>query len=257
MSQQQRQIQDLISRTSSISITTTKILTVVDQQVVPTSPQALVQHTPQTTQLNPRTMPEPSLLRDLCDQQQLMNTWLRRKRRLPASQIEQISRYCTCRRRPRFVTSSGGYRKRHPFSGLSLSTYALHENSCPLYVEGEQALSVAGSYNFCNRFLGFSLQVMMTLTRGAGSFALSPVIRLQAVVASNSPVFGVIKNSRYGLYPGTDPNGHVEWVKTTLLKMFQEGRAAPTDRLEDGSTILHVGSTNYFSLLVALPCDLH
>ncbi|CEL03870.1 hypothetical protein ASPCAL05009 [Aspergillus calidoustus] len=221
MSQQQRQIQDLISRTSSISITTTKILTVVDQQVVPTSPQALVQHTPQTTQLNPRTMPEPSLLRDLCDQQQLMNTWLRRKRRLPASQIEQISRYCTCRRRLRFVTSSGGYHKRRPFSGLSLSTYALHENSCPL-------------------FLGFSLQVMMTLTRGAGSFAFSPVIRLQAVVASNSPAFDVIIHSRYGDYPKPGPGGQSDCVKTTLLKMFQEGRAAPTDRLEDGSTILHV-----------------
>jgi hypothetical protein len=139
---------------------------------------------------------------------------------------------------------------------LSLSTYTLHENSCPLYVAGEQALGVAGSYNFCNRFLGFSLQVMMTLTRGAGSFAFSPVIRLQAVVASNSPAFDFINKARYSSYPKTGPNGRSDFVKTTLLKMFQEGMAAPTDRLEDGSTILHVGLTNYFSLIVALPCDL-
>ncbi|KAJ0423184.1 hypothetical protein BJY00DRAFT_310312 [Aspergillus carlsbadensis] len=244
MDQQQRQIQALISRTSLIDITTTKILTVVDQQVVPTTSQAVVQCQTQSTKPTTLTMPEPSLLRDLCDQQQLMNIWLRRKRRMPASQIEQILKYCTCRRKPRFLASTGGYHKLWSFSGLSFSTYSLHEESCLLYVDGQQAVGLAGSYTFCNRFLGLSLQVMMTLTRGAGSFAFSPVIRLQAVVASDSPAFDLIKDLGWRYHSVAGTGGLGEWVKMALLRMFQEGRAAPTDRLEDGSTILHALSSS-------------
>ncbi|KAL2859333.1 hypothetical protein BJX68DRAFT_261771 [Aspergillus pseudodeflectus] len=185
------------------------------------------------------TMPPPSLLRDVCDHQQLMNSWLRRKRRVPASQIEQIAQYCICRRKPRFLSPMRGYYTPRSFSGVSFSTYSLHENSCPLHVDGQRAIGVAGSYTFCNRFLGFSLQLMMSFTRGAGCFAISPVIRMQAVVGRDSPAFRLLADAGKW-YPGdTGLVGQIDAVKTKLFQMFHDKRAAPTDRLEDGTTILH------------------
>ncbi|KAL2845208.1 hypothetical protein BJY01DRAFT_214396 [Aspergillus pseudoustus] len=127
MSQQQRQIQ-------SVDVRTKKILTVVEQQA---SSQALVQHRPSSSisaSSMSRIMPEPSILRELCDQQQLMDSWLRRKQRRPTSEIGQLSQYCTCRQKPQF----GKWSK--PRSLFSIFT--LHEISCPLHAADHRYLAL-------------------------------------------------------------------------------------------------------------------
>ncbi|KAL5341361.1 hypothetical protein BJX70DRAFT_66428 [Aspergillus crustosus] len=258
MGQQNGRVEDLVTRTTSIDLRTTKILTTVEQQQISLTSQALIKSPPNTsgtTQISLRTMPEPSLLRELCDQQQLMNSWLRRKRRVPASQIEQISQYCTCRRKPRFLSPRYGYYTPRSFLGLEFAAYSLHEESCLLYVSGQHAMGVAGSYKFCNKFLGLSLQFMMSLTRGAGSFAISPVIQIQAVVAHNSPAFKLIADARYTHLYKTGLISRIDNVKTTLLRLFHEGRATPTDRLEDGSTILHALCHSIFLSVLKLDPD--
>jgi hypothetical protein len=82
----------------------------------------------------------------------------------------------------------------------------------------------------------------MTLTRGAGAFAISPMIRVQAIVGRFSPAFGFLENAHHDLCCLRMHDSPMEFVATTLLQMFDDRRAAPTDRLEDGSTILHVSS---------------
>ncbi|KAL3459301.1 hypothetical protein BJX64DRAFT_206586 [Aspergillus heterothallicus] len=242
MDHQNRRVEDVATRTTTIDLRTTQILTVVEQQQGSTSSQALIQNPPKSssaTQFSVHTMPAPSLLKDLCDKQQLMNSWLRRKRRVPASQIEQILQYCTCRRKPQFLSQRRSYYMSRFSSGLAFATYSLHEETCLLHVDGQRAVGVGGSYTFCNRFLGLSLQVMMSLTKGAGCFAICPTIRIQAVVARDSPAFALLFYPKVLSFAGTELIDHVNAVKTSLFKLFHEGHAAPTDRLEDGSTILH------------------
>ncbi|KAL2813065.1 hypothetical protein BDW59DRAFT_167633 [Aspergillus cavernicola] len=230
ISEQQRQIQHLISRTSSIDIRTTTILSIVEPEqgsdsVV--SSQAVVhQVSPSTRGARSAalTMPEPSTVRDLCQQRQLINMWARGRRRLPSAPINQLSHYCTCQTKPRFL------------SRFSFSSFALHEKSCLLYVDGQTALGISGHYTYCNSFFGLSIRVMMTLTRGAGGLAISPMIQLQSVVSYQSPAFKLMAQV---IRKESNMDTLLEDLKTSLLRMFCEGKAAPTDCLPDGSTLLH------------------
>ncbi|KAL5337388.1 hypothetical protein BJX70DRAFT_399691 [Aspergillus crustosus] len=229
---QQKQIQSVDQRTM-------KILTVVEQHASPVVPsQALVQTRPppsDSRSIACRNMPDPSMLRDLCDQQQLIDIWLRRKQRLPRSQLEHISQYCSCRVKPRFLQKT------------SFSAFSLHEKSCPLHADGQQVFGVAGSYTFCTRLLGLSVQAVMMLTRGAGGLAISPMIRVQAVVSPHSPAFSFLRHAAWSdCRSAPELNSLVERVQTTLLRMFDDGRAAPTDRLQDGMTIFHGLFSLYF-----------
>ncbi|KAL2836883.1 hypothetical protein BJY01DRAFT_251762 [Aspergillus pseudoustus] len=230
MAQQQKKIQDLITQSSAIDIRTTKILTVVEQKaLVVAEPQSIAHRESQVTSIGSPKMIEPSTLQELCDQQQLINTWLQRRRRLPSSPIDQLVHHCTCSRKPRFK------------SVFSFSVFALHERSCPLYVEGQQAIGITGSYIFCNRFLGRSVHFMMTLTRGAGALAITHSIRAHAVVAGDSPAFKLMEESKYKIEAANRKNVRTVLgdLRASLLRLFCEGKAAPTDRLEDGSTLLH------------------
>ncbi|KAL3465907.1 hypothetical protein BJX64DRAFT_45696 [Aspergillus heterothallicus] len=241
MAQQQRMIQGLILQTSAIGIRTTKILTTVEKQALTVvESKEIVRREEPHVRSAPSMMMEPSTLRELYDQQQLINAWLRRKRRSPSSLVDQIQHYCTCLKKPRRS------------SRFSFSIFALHERSCPLYSDDHQVLGMAASYSFCNRFLGRSIHVVMTLARGAGGIAISQMIRAHAVVSRESPAFERIRHCEIQLI-GYSPIGSATSaeirpknriailtdVRTSLLRMFCEGKAAPTDRLEDGSTLLH------------------
>jgi hypothetical protein len=87
---------------------------------------------------------------------------------------------------------------------------------------------------------------MMTLTRGAGAFAVSPVIQLHGIVGRCSPAFKLLRRVVEGTRWGWDETSEtLGTIIVDLLKLFREKKAAPTDRLdEDGSTILHVSSAS-------------
>ncbi|KAL3473175.1 hypothetical protein BJX99DRAFT_261605 [Aspergillus californicus] len=232
-SEQQRRIHELILKASSIDDRTKQILTVVQKQdTLISSSSALAQKkapTPSIHRTSSAAMPEPTTLRNLCDQQQLINAWLQRKRKSPNSTISQIQHYCSCGRKP--------WRS----SKFSFSVFALHETSCPLYLNGQHGLGIAGSFSFCNRFLGQSIQVMMAMTRGGGALTIGQMIRTHAVVSRDSPAFKLILDyePRPFYTAGKRDVAALEYMKTSLLRMFGEGKAAATDRLEDGSTLLH------------------
>ncbi|KAL2826757.1 hypothetical protein BJY01DRAFT_255892 [Aspergillus pseudoustus] len=231
MSHQQKQIQELVLSTSSIDLTATKILTVVERQGSVVASQAVDQAIALSLGNQPhavRSMPEPSTLQELCHQQQLINSWLRRRRKLPSSAIDQMLHNCTCSRKPRF-------------SPRSFSTFVLHETKCPLFMEGQTVLGIAGNLTFCNRFLGQSIQVMMTLTRGAGALAISPVIQMHAVVHHESPAFKAIYDAIPEVYAQGPRNIKpiIETTRTRLLNVLCQGKSRPTDRLESGETLLH------------------
>jgi hypothetical protein len=143
--------------------------------------------------------------------------------------------YCTCRRRPLLS------------SRLSFSVFTLHEQSCPFYATGKHTIGIAGSYTFCNKFLSRSVQVMMSLTTGAGTLSISQSIRFHAFVSRDSPAFKLIRDKVQECSEG-DVKVILSDMRTGLLRLFREGQAAPTDCLECGSTILHVCRDLYSSL---------
>jgi len=177
------------------------------------------------SQLHNQPILDPSTLHSFCNRQALINTsWKRQRRRLRGGVTDTISRYCACSRRP-LISSS-------------ISFFALHESDCPLYEAGKHTFGVAAKYNFCNRLLGLSVSVMMTVTRGAGAFSINPTIQFQGIVDEDSPAFTLVNKAiSHGLINASET---LTTTRDGLLVLFREKKAAPTDRLAYGSTILHV-----------------
>ncbi|KAL4886819.1 hypothetical protein BJY04DRAFT_42296 [Aspergillus karnatakaensis] len=147
------------------------------------------------------------------------------RRRLVAMQSNLITAYCTCYRRPGLFNH--------------VKVFTLHDRTCPLYVSGQNTVGLAGRYTVCNRFLALSIHIMITMTRGAGAFSISPTIRIHAVVHW-SPAFELVHGVAWDSSARANAREAFGNIKTRLLQMFHEGTASPTDRLEDGSTLLHV-----------------
>lgn len=173
-----------------------------------------------------RPILETRTLNRLCNQQVLINNSLRG--RLPQSSSSHLSeKYCTCNRRPRHS----------PTFSFSVSTG--HRADCPLYVDGQQTVGISARYMFCNRLLGMSVRFMMTFTRGAGALAISPMFQFHSIVPDDSPVFKLLLNLQIsGIFP--DSLRRLESTKWSVLEMFHNRKAAPSDRLADGTTLLHV-----------------
>ncbi|KAJ0418415.1 hypothetical protein BJY00DRAFT_287749 [Aspergillus carlsbadensis] len=234
INQQQKQLRDIISRTVSIDSRTTTILDVVKQDKTTSdlSPSGLRQQMIVRRQSYKHPVLDPSVLHSFCNRQELINnSWRRRQQQhgLRGSDIDTISRYCACSCRP-FASSS-----------FSISVFALHEAHCPLYEAGRHTVGVAANYTLCNRLLGLSMSVMMTLTRGAGACSVSPVIQFHGLVRRSSPAFELVYHVMKGIKQGRAFEA-LEATRTGLLMLFREKKAAPTDRLADGSTILHVSA---------------
>jgi hypothetical protein len=148
--------------------------------------QMIVRHQSQDQQVL-----NPSTLRNLCGRQELINlSWKRQRRRLGGSVIDTISRYCACSHRP--LASSS----------FSMSVFALHETHCPLYEAGQRTVGIAAKYTFCNRLLGLSVSVMMTLTRGARACFVSPMIQFHGLVGESSPAFELARHVMKGIGHG-------------------------------------------------------
>lgn len=79
----------------------------------------------------------------------------------------------------------------------------------------------------------------MTLTRGAGALAISPMLQFHSVVPDDSPAFRLLLDLD-GPDRLQDPNQILESTQWSILKMFHNRKAAPSDRLADGTTLLHV-----------------
>jgi hypothetical protein len=119
----------------------------------------------------------------------------------------------------------------------------------------KQIISVYRRWALCKAFLGIAIQASLRITRGAGGLALSPSLRLRAIVPSNSAAFELIKHM-----PLVSPE-HFDNVKIRtptnefqlrLFRLFQEGKASPSDVLANGNTFLHVSSTRFFYFFITL-----
>jgi hypothetical protein len=124
-----------------------------------------------------------------------------------------------------------------------------HLPNCPWRSSSEIVDTLGAKYVFCARTLGYSLAVTMSVTRGTGGFPISPHLQFRAVVSVKSPAFSLFSSCLAEEILTTDIPDHIEMMLKELHNLFRDGKAAPTDVLANGETLLHVGSLS--SMLIA------
>ncbi|KAL3491703.1 hypothetical protein BJX62DRAFT_225061 [Aspergillus germanicus] len=210
INQQQKQLRDIFSRTLSIDSRTTSILDVVKQEKKTTSDLPL----PRRGQYGGNYAIIPSSTQahsTTCAAQELINNgWKRQRQRMRGGSIDTMLRYCACSRRP--LASSS----------FSVSFFALHEAHCPLYEAGKHTV---------------------------GAFSVSPIVEVHGVVGGYSAAFELVLDAMECIKSKKGPK-ELDAFKIDLGKLFREKMAAPTDRLADGSTILHVNDVESIRRLV-------
>jgi hypothetical protein len=190
---------------------------------------------------------EPALLASLCDSHHdlrrdtlsVLQPGILHKTPKPRSALSKGS-FCFCKARTRTSEShvSSGY------LSAFWSQKTQHLPCCPLYARAERTDTLGAKYTYCSKALGNSISVAISITRGAGGFAISPWLEFRAVVSEDSPAFDLFSYNTLLRKTKIDITGGAECILRQLHQLFQEGRASPRDILPDGSTLLHVSTFN-------------
>jgi hypothetical protein len=138
---------------------------------------------------------------------------------------------CTCRKRR--------IRKqviRSPFV-VSRNETQFHDPSCQFWISGGQEMTVGFGMILCYLILGLKLRLFMQLSIGSGTFSIMPSLSFRRIVTiGSSPAFLLIYS--FLNVPPIRRNSRI--AIADLTKIFQKHQTSPHDRLEDGSTLLHV-----------------
>jgi hypothetical protein len=171
---------------------------------------------------------DPKLLRSLMDNQKenedtVLNTIGHYRRRL------------RCRDSSEAATSQD--RRTEEKFGQALRSWF------PSKRQSRDILSLVHRHTVCNRFLRYSVTASITVTRGAGGFAINPSLQFRRVVAWDSPAFGLLRKVHIGWSDPTRPSV-IQDTHRALFALFEARLASPTDTLENGETLLHVCTTD-------------
>ena len=190
---------------------------------------------------------KPSRCKEICDEAQQQGLLQDRSDQLPhrpSNPVGALSRHyrspfsCTCISiRPR--------RSQHSISknvSALWATKSSHNPGCPLSGLATRTDTAQLSFRFCNAFLSRTIQATMSLTRGAGGFSISPGLNFRNIVRYDSPASRLIYNemlSWMSLAPD-DINQRSVIALNKLRRLFEEGKASPTDQTQYGWNLLHV-----------------
>ena len=122
-----------------------------------------------------------------------------------------------------------------------------HSATCPLYIQTKATTTVGFKIGYYGRLLANTVRATISITTGAGGCSINPCLEFHAIVPFNSPAFLLLDYGTFRQHFHTTPPTETievgDFFKTTLQQLydlFQDGRASPTDTVEDGSTLLHV-----------------
>jgi hypothetical protein len=145
-------------------------------------------------------------------------------------QIRRVNRtLCTCRSRPRRVSYL-----RWPID-FSWDTRSPHNPGCPYTTFHPTVTDMNLRFSLCGFGLQRKIEVSIAISRMAhGSFSVNPALTCYRIVPESSPAFELMRTYR----------SRTELIPGKLFKLFQDSKASPYDRLEDGTTLLHVRCHN-------------
>jgi hypothetical protein len=165
-----------------------------------------------------------------------------RQHRILSRQIGRVNHTsCTCRSRPRKASYF-----RWPID-FSWDTRTGHDPGCLYTTFHPTVTDINLRFSLCGFGLRQKIHMSIAISRMAlGSFSVNPALTCYRIVPWSSPAFEVIQI--YWRSP--------ERIPGELLKLFQDGKASPYDRLEDGITLLHVRCHDTWSLSMLYLCRL-
>jgi hypothetical protein len=145
-------------------------------------------------------------------------------------QIGRVNRTsCTCRPRTGRVSYL-----RWPID-FSWDTRSGHSPGCPYTTFHPTVTDMNLRFSLCGSGLRRKFEISIAISHMAsGSFSISPALTCYRIVSWSSPAFKLMRTYR----------NRTELIPGKLLKLFQDGKASPYDRLENGDTLLHVRCHN-------------
>jgi hypothetical protein len=149
-----------------------------------------------------------------------------RQHRILSRQIGRVNRNsCSCRPRPKKASYL-----RWPID-FSWGTRSVHNPGCPYTTFHPTVTDMNLRFSLCGFGLRRKIEISIAISRMAtGSFSVNPALTCYRIVQRSSPAFELMWTYRE----------RVELIPLELIKLFQDGKASPYDRLKDGSTLLHV-----------------
>lgn len=186
---------------------------------------------------------KPSLLRSVTEEGHRMQS------EHTDSQRRFLQR-CTCRALFRYrryghsiVYGKKGISMLAPWNVVTFSSSLIHHRDCVLSRESQETKQFGLRIAFGGPLLRGAIHAAMSMTRGSGGFSLSPALTFNYVVPSNTGQFKLLNSSLgYALRwaPAADVRTAFEFRRRELLRLYQEGKASPSDVDENGETVMHV-----------------
>jgi hypothetical protein len=156
-----------------------------------------------------------------------------RQHRILSRQIGRVNRKsCSCR-----PQSKKASYLRWPID-FSWDTRSVHNPGCLYTTLHPTVTDMNLRFSLCGFGLRRKIEISIAISHMAhGSFSVNPALTCYRIVPESSPAFELMLTHR----------DRVELIPLELLKLFQDGKASPYDRLENGTTLLHVRCCNTWS----------
>jgi hypothetical protein len=179
--------------------------------------------------ISARPIAAPALLRSLLDDQKLAgeSTGSLMAKSQPHRAGDRFG--CTC---SRWSQSASLNRQcaRQP---------AILNQACPVHDQHERTTLSLKRWSLYNRFLGYTIQITLHITKGAGGLAISPNLVFRATVPTDAPIFRLLSDTKDVLKSET-VGITLENTQRKLFELLREGKGSWSDTLPNGDTILHV-----------------
>ena len=209
----------------------------------------------------------PGLQRDVCDELQVFSGL--HEHELQSGRLSSISQgraAAQVRRQNPLCNCSGRTTSRFrcllpwPCTTVFCSTkiHERHHQCCPFYSGAKTRNHTVGVRIRPSNFLASTLELSLSLSRGAGGTAISPTLVYRPIVPANNPAFSLFKHENLlskvdllcdheTLQPDLSAylSSYFEFVLRELPRIFKEREASPFDRTENGETLIHVSHLDY------------
>lgn len=103
-------------------------------------------------------------------------------------------------------------------------------------------MSIGIKYVHSSFLLSMVLELCLTMNRGAGGFSISPFLQVRGLMRNDSPAFNLIQELKDHSATAnlTDIELKVSNVIRQVRRLFDEGKATPSDVNSLGMNLLHV-----------------
>lgn len=128
---------------------------------------------------------------------------------------------------------------------ISGNYFAGNNAECTFHTENERVITLFKRRTFYIWALKLSVQASFTITKGAGSFSISPSLVFRAIVPVDSPVFSLLMDAEKEL-ESQAVGATIENIHRKVFELYREGKASYMDTLPNGDTILHVSGIHFY-----------